>query len=134
MLNSVVIMGRFTRDPEMRQTPNGVPVASFSLAVERDFKDTSGEKQTDFIDCTAWRNTAEFICKYFTKGRMAVVSGRLQVRHWDDKDGNKRKSTDVIVENAYFADSKRDAANMAAPEHPLFTEIGDELDDEDLPF
>lgn len=134
MLNRTALMGRFTHDPEMRRTPTGVPVASFSLAVERDFKDANGEKQTDFIDCVAWRNTAEFICKYFTKGRMAVIDGRLQVRTWKDKDGKNRRTTEVVVENAYFADSKMDAANTSAQVQPQFTEIGEEFDDDNLPY
>jgi single-strand DNA-binding protein len=134
MLNRTALMGRFTHDPEMKRTPTGVPVASFSLAVERDFKDANGEKQTDFIDCVAWRNTAEFICKYFTKGRMAVIDGRLQVRTWKDKDGKNRRTTEVVVENAYFADSKMDAANTSARVQPQFTEIGEEFDDDNLPY
>lgn len=134
MLNRTALMGRFTHDPEMKRTPTGVPVASFSLAVERDFKDANGEKQTDFIDCVAWRNTAEFICKYFTKGRMAVIDGRLQVRTWKDKDGKNRRTTEVVVENAYFADSKMDAANTSAQVQPQFTEIGEEFDDDNLPY
>lgn len=134
MLNRTALMGRFTHDPEMKRTPTGVPVASFSLAVERDFKDANGEKQTDFIDCVAWRNTAEFICKYFTKGRMAVIDGRLQVRTWKDKDGKNRRTTEVVVENAYFADSKMGAANTSAQVQPQFTEIGEEFDDDNLPY
>lgn len=104
-------MGRLTRDPELRHTSNGVPVASFSLAVDRDFasKET-GERPTDFIDIVAWRSTAEFVSKYFAKGRMAVVSGRLQMRDWTDKDGNKRRSAEVIADNVYFGDSKRDGS------------------------
>ena len=109
MLNHIVIMGRLTRDPELRRTGSGVAVASFSLAVARDFapKD-GGERETDFIDCVAWRQTGEFVSKYFTKGRMAVVSGRLQIRSWTDKDGNKRRSAEVVADNVYFGDSKRD--------------------------
>ena len=107
MLNHIVIMGRLTRDPELRRTGSGVAVASFSLAVDRDFapKD-GGERETDFIDCVAWRQTGEFVSKYFTKGRMAVVSGRLQIRSWTDKDGNKRRSAEVVADNVYFGDSK----------------------------
>ena len=109
MLNHIVIMGRLTRDPELRRTGSGIPVASFSVAVDRDFgKNENGEKETDFIDCVAWRNTAEFVSKYFTKGRMAVVSGRLQIRGWTDKDGNKRRTAEVVADNVYFGDSKRD--------------------------
>ena len=109
MLNHIVIMGRLTRDPELRRTGSGVAVASFSLAVDRDFapKD-GGERETDFIDCVAWRQTGEFVSKYFTNGRMAVVSGRLQIRSWTDKDGNKRRSAEVVADNVYFGDSKRD--------------------------
>lgn len=110
MLNHIVLMGRLTRDPELRRTGSGIAVASFSLAVDRDFgSKESGEKETDFIDIVAWRNTAEFVSKYFTKGRMAVVSGRLQIRNWNDKDGNKRRSAEVVADNVYFGDSKRDA-------------------------
>ena len=109
MLNHIVIMGRLTRDPELRRTGSGVAVASFSLAIDRDFapKD-GGERETDFIDCVAWQRTGEFVSKYFTKGRMAVVSGRLQIRSWTDKDGNKRRSAEVVADNVYFGDSKRD--------------------------
>ena len=109
MLNHIVIMGRLTRDPELRRTGSGVAVASFSLAVDRDFapKD-GGERETDFIDCVAWRQTGELVSKYFTKGRMAVVSGRLQIRSWTDKDGIKRRSAEVVADNVYFGDSKRD--------------------------
>ena len=111
MLNHITIMGRLTRDPEMRTTQSGVAVASFTLAVDRDFGGRDGgEKQTDFIDCTAWRHTAEFVSKYFSKGRMAVVSGRLQIDNYTDNDGNKRKSAKVIADNIYFGDSKKDGA------------------------
>ena len=112
MLNHIVLMGRLTRDPELRHTGSGVAVASFTLAVDRDFqsKDTQ-EKAVDFIDIVAWRNTAEFVSKYFTKGRMAVVSGRLQIRGWTDKEGNKRRSAEVVADNVYFGDSKRDGAS-----------------------
>ena len=109
MLNKIFIMGRLTRDPELRRTQTGTPVASFSLAVDRDFKDKStGERATDFIDVVAWRQTAEFVTRYFAKGRMAVVEGRLQIRDWTDKEGGKRRSAEVIAENIYFGDSKRD--------------------------
>ena len=111
MLNHITIMGRLTRDPEMRTTQSGVAVASFTLAVDRDFGGRDGgEKQTDFIDCTAWRHTAEFVSKYFSKGRMAVVSGRLQIDNYTDNDGNKRKAAKVIADNIYFGDSKKDGA------------------------
>ena len=109
MLNHIVIMGRLTRDPELRRTGSGIAVASFSVAVDRDFGGRDGgEKETDFIDCVAWRQTGEFVSKYFTKGRMIVVSGRLQIRSWTDKDGNKRRTAEVVADNCYFGDSKRD--------------------------
>ena len=109
MLNHIVIMGRLTRDPELRRTGSGIAVASFTLAVDRDFgKNENGERETDFIDCVAWRQTGEFVSKYFTKGRMAVVSGRLQIRNWTDKDGNKRRTAEIVADNVYFGDSKRD--------------------------
>ena len=112
MLNHIVLMGRLTRDPELRRTGSGIAVASFRLAVDRDFapKD-GGEKETDFIDVVAWRSTAEFVSRFFTKGRMAVVSGRLQMRNWTDKEGNKRTSAEVVADNVYFGDSKRDGAS-----------------------
>ena len=110
MLNRIVLMGRLTRDPELRHTQTGTPVASFSLAVERDFRDkATGDRATDFIDIVAWRQTAEFVSRYFGKGRMAVVEGRLQIRDWTDKEGNKRRSAEVVAENVYFGESKRDA-------------------------
>ena len=112
MLNRIILMGRLTRDPELRRTGSGTAVTSFSLAVDRDFKSQSGEKETDFIDIVAWRNTAEFVSKYFTKGRMAVVEGRLQMRDWQDRDGNKRRSAEVVADNVYFADSRRDGDNQ----------------------
>ena len=108
MLNHICIAGRLTRDPELRRTQSGVAVASFSLAVDRDYKPENGERETDFIDIVAWRSSAEFVSKYFSKGRMAVVSGRLQIRPWTDKDGNKRRSAEVVADNVYFGDSKRD--------------------------
>ena len=110
MLNQITIMGRLTRDPELRRTQSGTAVCSFSVAVDRDFKSQSGEKETDFIDVVAWRSTAEFVAKYFTKGRMAVVEGRLQIRDWQDRDGNKRRSAEVIADNVYFGDSRRDSS------------------------
>ena len=116
MLNRIVIMGRLTRDPELRRTQNGTAVTSFSVAVDRDFKSReSGEKATDFIDVVAWRQTAEFVCQYFTKGRMAVVEGRLQIRDWQDRDGNKRRSAEVVADNVYFGDSRRDGEGGYAP-------------------
>ena len=108
MLNHVTIMGRLTRDPELRRTGSGIAVASFTVAVDRDFGGRDGgEKETDFIDCVAWRQTGEFVSKYFTKGRMIVVSGRLQIRSWNDKDGNKRRTAEVVADNCYFGESKR---------------------------
>ena len=109
MLNRIIIMGRLVADPELRTTPTGTPVATVRLAVDRDFKNKqTGERETDFINVVAWRQTAEFISRYFTKGRMAVVEGRLQMRDWTDKDGNKRTSAEVVADNVYFGDSKRD--------------------------
>ena len=108
MLNHITIMGRLTRDPELRYTQSQVPVASFTIACDRDFGGRDGgDKQTDFIDCVAWRQTGEFVSKYFTKGSMAVVSGRLQIRDWTDRDGNKRRSAEVVADNVYFGESKR---------------------------
>ena len=148
MLNKVFIRGRLTRDPELRRTQSGTAATSFSLAVDRDYKSQSGEKETDFIDVVAWRSTAEFVAKYFTKGRMAVVEGRLQIREWKDKDGNNRRSAEVVADNIYFGDSKRDGAgsDYSAPAYgapmggysaPMggssaFAEIDEE--DGDLPF
>ena len=141
MLNHITIMGRLTRDPEMRTTQSGVSVASFTLAVDRDFGGRDGgEKQTDFIDCTAWRHTAEFVSKYFTKGRMAVVSGRLQIDNYTDNDGNKRRSAKVIADNIYFGDSKKDGATSGqSDEAASFTPAPSDfvpvnVDDGELPF
>ena len=117
-LNRIILMGRLTRDPELRRTQSGTPVTSFSLAVDRDFKSQSGEKETDFIDVVAWRGTAEFVCNYFTKGRMAVVEGRLQIRDWTDRDGGKRRSAEVVADNVYFGDSKRDSAPSGGYDAP----------------
>ena len=115
MLNHITIMGRLTRDPELRRTGSGIAVASFTVAVDRDFGGRDGgEKETDFIDCVAWRQTGEFVSKYFTKGRMIVVSGRLQIRSWTDKDGNKRRTAEVVADNCYFGDSKRDSDNSGS--------------------
>ena len=139
-LNHIVIMGRLTRDPELRRTGSGVAVTSFTLAVDRDFAGKDGEKETDFIDCVAWRQTGEFVGKYFAKGRMACVQGSLQIRNWTDKDGNKRRSAEVIASNVYFADSKSAAQNdgssptapaYAAPAVPDFPLLDDEAQ---LPF
>ena len=156
MLNKIFLMGRLTRDPELRRTQTGTPVASFSLAVDRDFKDkATGERSTDFIDVVAWRQTAEFFSRYFTKGRMAVVEGRLQIRDWTDKEGGKRRSAEVVADNVYFGESKRRdggdtsrpaAPSASAPAHrgsyggydnvpqggSAFSELDD--DDGDLPF
>ena len=151
MLNKIFLQGRLVADPELRHTQNGVAVASFRLAVDRDFKDkTTGEKSTDFIDIVAWRQTAEFVSRFFTKGRMAVVEGRLQIRDWTDKDGGKRRSAEIVADNVYFGDSKRDGAgdfggapaSYSAPmggrnAAPMggqsdFAEIGEE--DGELPF
>lgn len=132
MLNRIIVMGRMTRDPELRRTNSGTAVASFSLAVDRDFKSQSGEKETDFIDVVAWRNTAEFVSKYFSKGRMAVVEGRLQIRDWTDKEGNKRRTAEIVADSVYFGDSKRDGGDAAQSEPQSgFSEIED---DWDLPF
>ncbi len=112
MLNHIVIMGRLTRDPELRRTGSGIAVASFSVAVDRDIANKeSGERETDFIDCVAWRGTGEFVSKYFQKGSMIVVSGRLQIRSWTDKDGNKRRSAEIVADNVYFGSSRRDDAS-----------------------
>ena len=108
MLNHITIMGRLTRDPELRRTGSGIAVASFTVAVDRDFGNRDGgERETDFIDCVAWRQTGEFVSKYFTKGSMIVVSGRLQIRNWNDKEGNKRRTAEVVADNVYFGESKR---------------------------
>lgn len=129
MLNKIILMGRLTRDPELRHTESRTPVCSFSLAVDRDFKTQGGERETDFIDIVAWRSTAEFVSKYFTKGRMAVVEGRLQIRDWTDRDGGKRRSAEVIADNVYFGDSKPredDAEPPAAPDSYLGGGFGSE--------
>ena len=163
MLNHIVIMGRLARDPELRHTQTGTPVATFRLAVDRDFKDkNTGERATDWIDVVAWRGTGEFVSRYFTKGRLAVVEGRLQMREWTDKEGNRRTSAEVVADNVYFGDSRRDSGDNsgygdrgygagsyggqtgrpAAPVAPVdygipsgadqFSELAD--DDGDLPF
>ena len=154
MLNHITIMGRLTRDPELRRTGSGIAVASFTVAVDRDFSGKDSEKETDFIDCVAWRNTGEFVSKYFTKGRMIVVSGRLQIRNWNDKDGNKRRSAEVVADSCYFGDSKKDGDNSggsyggnsynasgygapgysAPPPYPQSNFDVIEGDDEQLPF
>ena len=155
MLNHIVLMGRLTRDPELRRTGSGIAVASFTLAVDRDFKSQNGEKECDFIDVVAWRSTGEFVSKYFTKGSMAAVSGRLQIREWTDREGGKRTTAEVVADNVYFGESKRRdggdtsrpaAPSASAPAHrgsyggydnvpqggSAFSELDD--DDGDLPF
>lgn len=133
MLNNVIIMGRLTRDPELRRTQGGTAVTSFTMAVDRDFKSQSGEKETDFIDVVAWRNTGEFAAKYLAKGRMAAVEGRIQVRDWQDKDGNRRKSVEVVADNVYFADSKRDSKPQES--RTVDDQEFDEIEDDgDFPF
>ena len=150
MLNHIVIMGRLTRDPELRRTGTGTAVASFTVAVDRDYSSKdSKEREADFIDCVAWRQTGEFVSKYFTKGRMIVVSGKLQIRSWTDKEGNKRRTAEVVADNVYFGDSKREGdatggnsyipsnpspATYAAPSAPAsdFAMLDD--DDAQLPF
>ena len=149
MLNHITIMGRMVRDPELRRTGSGIAVASFTLAVDRDFKASStNEKEVDFIDCVAWRQAGEFVSKYFTRGRMAVVSGRLQIRSWTDKDSNKRRTAEVIADNVYFGDSRNDSASSkttesgnyagqtySAPEYPPQSDFAFlEDDDAQLPF
>lgn len=124
MLNRITIMGRLVRDPELKYTASNTAVTSFTLAVERDF----GEKKTDFIDCVAWKQTAEFVCNYFHKGSMAVASGRLQLRDWEDQNGNKRRNAEVVVDSIYFGESKRTDDSK-----PTFTELSNE-DDGELPF
>ena len=133
MLNKIILMGRLTRDPELRRTQSGTAVASFTLAVDRDYKPQDGERETDFIDIVAWRGTGEFVSKYVTKGRMAVVEGRLQVRDWTDKDGNKRRSTEVVADNVYFGDSKRSESGTPAEPSGELQELPDEEKGE-LPF
>lgn len=135
MLNKIILMGRLTRDPELRRTGSGTAVTSFAIAVDRDFKSQNGEKETDFIDVVAWRTTAEFVSKHFAKGRMAAVEGKLQIRDWTDKDGTKRRTAEVIADNVYFADSKRDDMtvnrNALAERAEQFAEIEE---DGELPF
>lgn len=125
MLNRIIIMGRMTKDPELRRTNSGTAVASFTLAVDRDMKNQDGSRSTDFIDCVAWKGAAEFVSKYFGKGRMAVVDGRLQIREWTDRDGNKRRTAEVVVSSIYFGDSKKESSEQD------FREIDD---GGDLPF
>lgn len=144
MLNHIVIMGRLSADPVLRHTQSGTPVANFTLAVDRDFKDKqTGERSTDWIDVVAWRATGEIVSRYFTKGRMAVVDGRLQIREWTDKDGNKRRNAEVVAENVYFGDSKREDSSNASQAYNLPSVYGpaaeedqfSEMEDsEDMPF
>ena len=132
MLNKIIIMGRLTRDPELRRTGSGTAVTSFSLACDRDFKSQSGDKETDFIEVVAGKNTAEFVSKYFSKGRMAVVEGRLQIRDWTDKAGNKRTTAEVVADNVYFADSKRSESNENQKEN--FNALSGRLSDDFVPI
>ena len=132
MLNKIIIMGRMTRDPELRRTGSGTAVTSFSMACDRDFKSQSGDKETDFIDVVAWKNTAEFVSKYFSKGRMAVVEGRLQIRDWTDKAGNKRTTAEVVADKVYFADSKRSESNDNQKEN--FNALSGRLSDDFVPI
>lgn len=127
MLNRITLMGRLTRDLELRHTQSGNSVASFTLACDRDYAAQGAEKETDFIDVVAWRNTADFVSKYFSKGRMAVVAGRLQIRNWQDKEGNKRKTAEIVADSVYFGDSKRDGQDnsAAAPASAEFTQLPD---------
>ena len=146
MLNKIIIMGRLTSDPTLRRTGSGIAVVNFSVAVERDFKSEAGEKETDFIDVVCWKSTAEFVSKYFTKGSMIVVSGRLQVRSWTDNDGNKRRTAEIVADNVYFGESKRSAestgsytaavpATNAIPISPTMADYALlEDDDAQLPF
>lgn len=138
MLNQIVIMGRMTRDPELRHTSNGIAVASFSIACDRDRKNEDGNRDTDFIEVVAWRNTAEFVSRFFSKGRMAVVVGRLQIRQWTDKEGNKRRTAEIVADDVYFGDSKPTQTSEypaivpGMDAHQTFTQIDD--DDGQLPF
>ena len=140
MLNEIILMGRLTRDPELRYTASNTPVASFSLAVDRDFKPKEGgEKETDFIDCVAWRQTGEFVSKYFQKGSMAAVKGRLQIRDWQDKEGNKRRSAEVVVDNIYFCGKKESSSGgeQVHSESDIRSALaipGEPINDGELPF
>lgn len=132
-LNHIIIMGRLTKDVEIRYTQSQTPVASFTLACDRDYQQGGSERQTDFIDCVAWRQTAEFVSKYFAKGSMAIVSGRLQIRDWTDREGNKRKSAEIVADNIYFGESKRrEDAPTADVSTTSFQELSN--DDGELPF
>lgn len=143
MLNKVILIGRFTRDPELRSTPQGTSTCSFSLAVDRNYQSASGERQADFINCVAWRQTAEFISKYFQKGNMVCVEGSIQTRSWKDNDGNNRYVTEVVVDRSYFVESKKSAQTSASMEAPVFNDspfgnLPDPISplgtDDDLPF
>lgn len=133
MLNKIVVMGRLTRDPELRRTQSGLSVTSFSVACDRDFKNQSGEKETDFIDCVAWKGTADFVSGYFFKGSMAVVDGRLQLRDWEDKDGNKRRSAEVVANRVYFGEGKK-SSEPKDPANPGGFTMMDEDDGDQPPF
>lgn len=134
MLNSITLMGRMCKDPELRRTESGIAVTSFSLACERDYAPQGGEMETDFIDVVCWRNAAEFAAKYFSKGMMTVVIGRLQIRGWTDKDGNKRRSAEILADHVYFGEGKKDKAesNQGSESNQDFSELND--DDPNLPF
>ena len=140
MLNKIVLQGRLCYDPELRHTQSGAAVSSFTLAVDRDFKSHSGERETDFVNCTAWKSVAEFTARYFSRGRMAIVEGRLQSRKYTDKDGNNRTAYEVVASSVYFGDSKKESdhldklADDAAPVAPAgeFAELTE--DDGELPF
>ena len=141
MLNHITIMGRLTKAPELRRTGTGVAVTSFTIACDRDIANKeTGERETDFIDCVAWRGTGEFVDKHFSKGSMAVVSGRLQIRNWTDKEGNKRRSAEVVADNVYFGESKKEDSGYtgfikntpAAVPAQDFQQI--DIPDEQLPF
>ena len=134
MLNHITIMGRLTKAPELRRTGSGVAVTSFTIAVDRDIANKeSGERETDFIDCVAWRGTGEFVDKYFSKGSMAVVSGRLQIRSWTDKEGNKRRTAEVVADNVYFGDSKKESGSAPAAQPAQdFQQV--DIPDSQLPF
>lgn len=141
MLNSITIMGRLTRDPELRRTGSGVAVASFTLAVDSDYKEKDGSRKTIFVDCVAWRNAGEYVSKYFSKGRMAIVKGQLDIRDWTDKEGNKRRSAEVVAESIYFGDSKKEDSGSYGGSYaaPAYVQPGSDMelidgDDEQLPF
>lgn len=143
MLNKVILIGRFTRDPELRSTPQGVSTCSFSLAVDRNYQSAGGERQTDFINCVAWRQSAEFISKYFSKGNLICVEGSIQTRSWKDNDGNNRYATDVVVDRSYFVESKKSASQAPSMDAPVFNDspfgnLPDPISplgtDDDLPF